>query len=711
MITLNLEVNGRAPVGRRRPGHAAALRAARRPAAERREVRLRPRPVRRMHGDRRRRARCFRASCRSRLVGSRAVTTVEGLGTRGNARSRCSRRSSTSRRRNAAIASPGMMMRAQALLERNAAPERRGDPARTWPQPLPLRHPHAHPARGAARGLALAASVRSGASMTAPVDRAVAPRACSPPAARWSCPSRCAPRRSRAGQPQAARPESAAAGQPQDASRCSTAGSASTRRARHRVHRQGRARAGHQDRADPGRGRATAGRSARAITIVTADTERTAERGLHGRQPFDAGQRHRDPARGRTGARDPRSSAPRDDSASRRTSCCGRATAWSSAGGASCALRRARRRRGCCTCAPRRNAPLRDPAHAHRDRASRATRVDIPAKVTGGPPTCRTCGSTAWCMRASCGRRARRDAACARYAAPSSSMPGVLKVVRDGRFIGVVARARMAGGHGACARSAAAARWDEQRDPAAARPRCTRPCARRRREDSVIARPRRAARRAATSVERDLPAAVPAARVDRPVVRGGAARRTASYTVWTPCAGRVSAAQGASPSCWRCRRTQVRCIHVEGSGCYGHNGADDVAGRCGAARARAARPAGARAMDARGRARLGAVRPADGGASRSATLDAVGQRSSTGTTRSGATRIRRGRARRGDLLAGTLLEHAVPADAAASRCRSPKAAATATRSRSTRCPTRASSTISCPRCRCACRRCARSART
>ncbi len=23
---------------------------------------------------------------------------------------------------------------------------------------------------------------------------------------------------------------------------------------------------------------------------------------------------------------------------------------------------------------------------------------------------------------------------------------------------------------------------------------------------------------------------------------------------------------------------QVRCIHVEGSGCYGHNGADDVAG-------------------------------------------------------------------------------------------------------------------------------------
>ena len=34
-----------------------------------------------------------------------------------------------------------------------------------------------------------------------------------------------------------------------------------------------------------------------AVRLVTADTAQTAERGLHRRQPLDAGQRHRDPPR------------------------------------------------------------------------------------------------------------------------------------------------------------------------------------------------------------------------------------------------------------------------------------------------------------------------------------------------------------------------------------------------------------------------------
>ena len=133
---------------------------------------------------------------------------------------------------------------------------------------------------------------------------------------------------------------------------------------------------------------------------------------------------------------------------------------------------------------------------------------------------------------------------------------------------------------------------------------------------------------------------------------------------------------------------------MEGSGCYGHNGADDVGGRRGAARARPARPAGARAVDARGRAQLGAVRPGHGDRR--------------------ARRARRARHDRGLALRG-LEQHAlhaarrapatccrpasrraVPAAAAASRCRSRKAAATATPSRSTRCRTRASCTTSCP---------------
>ena len=48
----------------------------------------------------------------------------------------------------------------------------------------------------------------------------------------------------------------------------------------HRLHRQGRARPGHQDRADPGRG-ATSWRSRRArIDLVTADTARTPDEGV-----------------------------------------------------------------------------------------------------------------------------------------------------------------------------------------------------------------------------------------------------------------------------------------------------------------------------------------------------------------------------------------------------------------------------------------------
>ena len=41
----------------------------------------------------------------------------------------------------------GMIMRAQALLERNPRAERRRDPRRARAEPVPLRHAHAHPAR------------------------------------------------------------------------------------------------------------------------------------------------------------------------------------------------------------------------------------------------------------------------------------------------------------------------------------------------------------------------------------------------------------------------------------------------------------------------------------------------------------------------------------------------------------------------------------
>ena len=58
----------------------------------------------------------------------------------------------------------------------------------------------------------------------------------------------------------------------------------------------------------------------------------------------------------------------------------------------------------------------------------------------------------------------------------------------------------------------------------------------------------------------------------------------------------------------------IRCIHTEGAGCYGHNGADDVALDAALlARAADGRPVRA-AVDARRRVQVGALRPRDGDA-------------------------------------------------------------------------------------------------
>ena len=157
---------------------------------------------------------------------------------------------------------------------------------------------------------------------------------------------------------------------------------------------------------------------------------------------------------------------------------------------------------------------------------------------------------------------------------------------------------------------------------------------------------------------------------------------------------------------------RVRCIHVEGSGCYGHNGADDVALDAALlARAAAGRPVRLQwmrddefAWEPYGSAMV------DGGARRRSTPTAA---SSTGTTSCGATPIRCGRRpttgtnRAGGLVSG----RAAAARARRASCRSRPAAATATRCRSTTSRTSGSCITSSRRCRSGSRRCARSAPT
>ena len=154
------------------------------------------------------------------------------------------------------------------------------------------------------------------------------------------------------------------------------------RRRDHRLHRQGRARPGHQDRAaSRSPPRSSTSMPAR-INLVTADTGADPERGLHRRQPFDAGQRHRDPQRRRAGA------AAAGRRRRRRAAASGRAADRRESGvvarrTAAARLRRTGCRRSCCTSQRDAAAPLKDPA-SFSVIGTAMPRVDIPAKVTGG---------------------------------------------------------------------------------------------------------------------------------------------------------------------------------------------------------------------------------------------------------------------------------------------------------------------------------------
>ncbi len=152
-------------------------------------------------------------------------------------------------------------------------------------------------------------------------------------------------------------------------------------------------------------------------------------------------------------------------------------------------------------------------------------------------------------------------------------MPGVVAVVREGSFLGVVA-VREEQAINARTALAESARWidgPELPDPAKLYEHLLTLHS----ADKVIA-------------EKDAPlpagAKVVEATYHRPYMAHasiGPSCAVAEYkdgklTIWThsqgvfPLRGTIARALGIQPSA-------IRCIHAEGSGCYGHNGADDVA--------------------------------------------------------------------------------------------------------------------------------------
>jgi nicotinate dehydrogenase subunit B len=216
-------------------------------------------------------------------------------------------------------------------------------------------------------------------------------------------------------------------------------------------------------------------------------------------------------------------------------------------------------------------SPLKDPA-TFKVMGQAVRRVDIPAKVTGGAAYVHDMRPPGMLHA----RVVRPPSYRARLANldthPVERMPGVVRVVRDGNFLAVVAE-REFQAIKAMRALAAAAKWEEAEN---------------------------------LPDENALPAAVTGAAaqdfviLDAGGVPDGAMTLEATYTrpyqahasigpscavaqfadgkmtVWTHTQG-VYPDRAAIAEMLGMKPQEVRCIHVEGSGCYGHNGADDAA--------------------------------------------------------------------------------------------------------------------------------------
>ena len=150
------------------------------------------------------------------------------------------------------------------------------------------------------------------------------------------------------------------------------------------------------------------------------------------------------------------------------------------------------------------------------------------------------------------------------------------------------------------------------------------------------------------------------------------ARRTARRSTPAPrassgCAAALAPLLGLAPE-------QVRVIHREGAGCYGHNGADDVSRRRRPALP-GGRAAGPRPVEARRRVRLGAEGPGDGSPTLRGGLDAAGNVVAWDYEVWTPTHSSRPNGEPGRLLAGELIDPPSPPPALGRGGRRPQRAA------------------------------------
>jgi nicotinate dehydrogenase subunit B len=218
------------------------------------------------------------------------------------------------------------------------------------------------------------------------------------------------------------------------------------------------------------------------------------------------------------------------------------------------------------------SSKLKDPA-TYRVMGQPVPRVDIPAKVTGGAAYVQDMRLPGM-VHARVVRPPSYGAQLTECdTAAVEKMPGVVKVVRDGNFLGVVAKKQF-WAIKAMAALSAAAKWKET--PSLPN------------QDDLRSVLLSLPSQDKTIFQASNPAASGQKTIEASYVRPYQAHSSigpscaiaqfadGTMTVWTHTQG-VYPDRAGIAEMLRVPPASVRCIHVEGSGCYGHNGADDAA--------------------------------------------------------------------------------------------------------------------------------------
>jgi len=216
------------------------------------------------------------------------------------------------------------------------------------------------------------------------------------------------------------------------------------------------------------------------------------------------------------------------------------------------------------------------PATQHKTIGKSVQRRDIPSKVTGGRSYVQDMRLPGMVF----GRVVRPPSFRAQLASFDESaikaMPGVVAFVRDGNFLGIAAE-REEQAIKAARALRASAKWNETPDLPPSAPELFEHLQKMRSQDSVVNQKIAPAPAGGKVVTHDATYTRPyQAHATMGPSCAVAQVKDGKYMVWTHSQG-VFPLRRELNKVLGVPEANITCTHVEGAGCYGHNGADDVA--------------------------------------------------------------------------------------------------------------------------------------